>query len=159
MALAGKSQESADNMEKMTRHMEKLTQEMNELALKTTRETVSMRIITLVTLFFLPGTFISVGSYLMLMAKERKFRLFLPHQTLTGCQTIMSTDIVQFENSNGGGPGPKVFQSDALKLYIYITLPLMVLTFAAWGVIYKLENRKAEKKRRKTIETEKSEEA
>ena len=79
MALAGKSQESADNMEKMTRNMEKLTQEMNELTLKATRETVSVRIITLVTLFFLPGTFISVGPYLMLMTKKRKFRLFLPY--------------------------------------------------------------------------------
>lgn len=33
---------------------------MEDLAVKTKRETVSMRIITLVTLFFLPGTFISV---------------------------------------------------------------------------------------------------
>ena len=155
MALASKSQESADNMEKMTRNMEKLTQEMNELTLKTTRETVSMRIITLVTLFFLPGTFISVGSYLMLMAKERKSQLFLPYQTLTGCQTIMSTDIVQFQGSE---PGSEVFRSDALKLYIYVSVPLMVLTFAGWGVIYKLETWKAEKKRRKAIEKEKSEE-
>lgn len=73
MALAGKSQQSADNMEKMTRNMEKLTKEMNELAQKTTQETVSMRIITLVTLFFLPGTFISVGSYLLLLVKESSF--------------------------------------------------------------------------------------
>jgi len=83
MALAGKSQESADNMETMTRNMQKLTMEMNELAKKSTQETVSMRIITLVTLFFLPGTFISVGSYLMLIAKESSFWLFLYYQILT----------------------------------------------------------------------------
>ncbi len=71
MALASKSQHSADNMEQMTRNMEKLNKEMNELAQKTTQETVSMRIITLVTLFFLPGTFISVGSYVLLSTKER----------------------------------------------------------------------------------------
>lgn len=35
--------------------------EMYEIAQKTQQETVSMRIITLVTLFFLPGTFISVS--------------------------------------------------------------------------------------------------
>jgi hypothetical protein len=57
-------------METMTRNMEQLTKEMNELARKTTQETVSMRVITLVTLFFLPGTFISVGSYLILVVKE-----------------------------------------------------------------------------------------
>ena len=34
---------------------------MNEIALKTKTETVSMKVITLVTLAFLPGTFISVS--------------------------------------------------------------------------------------------------
>ena len=76
MTLANKSQDSAVNMETMTRNMEKLTREMNELAQKTTQETVSMRIITLVTLFFLPGTFISVGTYLMVIAKESSFWRF-----------------------------------------------------------------------------------
>jgi hypothetical protein len=52
--LAEKAQESAENMESMTR-------EMHTIAQKTKIETVSMRIITLVTLFFLPGTFISVS--------------------------------------------------------------------------------------------------
>jgi len=69
----------------------------------------------------------------------------------------MSTDIVKFEGPNGGA-GPKVFQSDALKLYIYISLPLMVLTFAAWAIIYKLESWKAEKKKKKASEKEAFEE-
>jgi Mg2+ and Co2+ transporter CorA len=60
-------------METMTSKMQTLTGEMHELAQKTTQETVSMRIITLVTLFFLPGTFISVGYYLILRPKERNF--------------------------------------------------------------------------------------
>ena len=51
--LAQKAKLSATRMEEMT-------QEMHEIARKTKVETVSMRIITLVTLFFLPGTFISV---------------------------------------------------------------------------------------------------
>ncbi|KAH0539072.1 hypothetical protein FGG08_004370 [Glutinoglossum americanum] len=53
--LAEKAQQSTDKMEKMTR-------EMQVIARKTKQETVSMRIITLVTLFFLPGTFISATS-------------------------------------------------------------------------------------------------
>jgi hypothetical protein len=48
--------------------MEAMTEAMHLLAVKTKQETVSMRIITLVTLFFLPGTFISV-SYLILAFK------------------------------------------------------------------------------------------
>ncbi len=59
--LAIKSQISAGKMEAMTKAM-------HLIAVKTKKETVSMRIITLVTLFFLPGTFISV-SYLLLVHK------------------------------------------------------------------------------------------
>jgi hypothetical protein len=55
--LAEKAQQSAENMETMTK-------DMNAIAVKTKQETVSMRIITLVTLFFLPGTFISVSYFL-----------------------------------------------------------------------------------------------
>ena len=51
--MAQEAQKSTDSMELMTKDMQKLAQ-------KTKLETVSMRIITLVTLFFLPGTFISV---------------------------------------------------------------------------------------------------
>ena len=49
-----KQRSSAIKMEKMTLHM-------RETALKTEDETVFMRIVTLVTLFFLPGTFVSVS--------------------------------------------------------------------------------------------------
>lgn len=51
--LTQKSQQSADKMES-------ITVQMHKIAVKTEKETISMRIITLVTLFFLPGTFISV---------------------------------------------------------------------------------------------------
>jgi len=37
-----------------------MTTDMNDIARKTKIETVSMKVITVVTLFFLPGTFISV---------------------------------------------------------------------------------------------------
>ena len=51
----------ADQSRKSTNNMESLTHDMRKVAHKTKSETVSMKIITLVTLFFLPGTFISVG--------------------------------------------------------------------------------------------------
>jgi len=55
MVLAMKAQQSTEKMEVMTK-------DMHIIAQKTKQETVSMRIITLVTLFFLPGTFISVSQ-------------------------------------------------------------------------------------------------
>jgi len=113
--LARRSQVSAQNMEVMTR-------EMHVLARKTTQETVSMRIITLVTLFFLPGTFIS---------------------------TIMSTDIVKFE-INSDGQSREIFQAGALQLFITICFPLMAVTFVAWYGVYWWVNRKDERKRSKS---------
>ncbi|KAI4160367.1 MAG: hypothetical protein LQ342_005778 [Letrouitia transgressa] len=43
-----------------TKNMVSMTEDMNDIARKTKIETVSMKVITVVTLFFLPGTFISV---------------------------------------------------------------------------------------------------
>ena len=45
-----------------------MTEDMNDIARKTKIETVSMKVITLVTLFFLPGTFISVGHIFLLVS-------------------------------------------------------------------------------------------
>ena len=50
---AQQAQVSADQIQQMT-------EEMHEIAKKTKQETVSMRVITSVTLFFLPATFIAV---------------------------------------------------------------------------------------------------
>lgn len=47
-----------------------MTEDMNDIARKTKIETVSMKVITLVTLFFLPGTFISVGNIFLLVSLE-----------------------------------------------------------------------------------------
>ena len=43
-----------------TKNMISMTEDMNDIARRTKIETVSMKVITVVTLFFLPGTFISV---------------------------------------------------------------------------------------------------
>ncbi|KAF2813082.1 uncharacterized protein BDZ99DRAFT_382142 [Mytilinidion resinicola] len=89
-------------------HMEKMTTSMHEIARKTKQETVSMRIITLVTLFFLPGTFIA---------------------------TIFSTDIIKFSTDNQGHE-TKAFQFQGLQLYMEICIPLMFVTFIAWYIVY-----------------------
>lgn len=99
-----------------------MTDEMRELAVKTKQETVSMRIITLVTLFFLPGTFISV-SWL----RGGKPEVVESYPDL---QTLMSTDIVRFDRSI------KIFSPPALNLFLAISLPLMFFTFVAWYLVY-----------------------
>lgn len=128
--LAERSQFSAENMEDLTR-------DMGELARETKEETVSMRIITLVTLFYLPGTFISVSEVFPLL-----------RQTYGGVQTIMSTDIVRFQPTRKGKT-QKTFQQGALQLYLAITVPLMLFTFAAW---YAVKWRASQRKSREVDE-------
>lgn len=53
-----------------TDYMQRMTRDMHDIAVKTKQETISMRIITFVTLCFLPGTFISVGLFLVRCSTE-----------------------------------------------------------------------------------------
>lgn len=77
MSFTRRAEESADRMEK-------LAVDMHEIAKKTERETVSMRIITLVTLFFLPGTFMSVSHLLsqILLCTINQLPLILTHHAI-----------------------------------------------------------------------------
>lgn len=52
----------AKEAQNSTRNMEKMTQNMQTVANRTQQEAISMRVITLVTLFFLPATSIAVSS-------------------------------------------------------------------------------------------------
>jgi Mg2+ and Co2+ transporter CorA len=130
--LAAKGQDSANSMEKMTR-------QMHEIAVRTKKETVSMKIITLVTLFFLPGTFISVSQH--------------SHETARNIliikQTLMSTDIIRYKTTAPAAKDGMLFSWPALHLFLAITIPAMILTFIAWGGIYwmakRLETRKAKR--------------
>ena len=105
--FAKEAQRSAVRMEEMTKRMQ-------DLALKTTLETVLMRIITVVTVFFLPATFVS---------------------------TLMSTDIVKFDPKDSHITGGNA-SLGAIKLFIALSFSLMFATFSAgfglywWAVRY-----------------------
>lgn len=47
----------------------------------------------------------------------------------------MSTDIVRW-NADGDGHPVRTVSSEALSLYLQITLPLMVITFGGWYGVY-----------------------
>ena len=119
------SQRVAKESHASTLKMERMTTSMQDIARKTKHETVSMRIITLVTLFFLPGTFISVKTAPL---------SYTDPSTNKCIQTIMSTDIIQFQSVQQSG---KIFQLGALQLYLAITIPLMLITFGAWFIVYR----------------------
>ena len=60
---------------------------------------------------------------------------------LTTMQTLMSTDIFNVTNTGLFG---NTIQLGALKLYITISLPLVLLTLLAWYGVYWWETRKEE---------------
>jgi hypothetical protein len=70
---------------------------------------------------------------------------------LTSSKTIMSTDIIHFNRDLTSGESIRNFQIDALRLWIAATLPITVLSFIAWYVVYlyinKVQEAKAEKLR------------
>lgn len=56
----------------------------------------------------------------------------------------MSTDIVHWKE------GTRTFQPQALKVYLYVTIPFMVAVFVFWAVLQLLE-RKKEKKEKEQV--------
>ena len=106
--------------------MESLTVEMQDLAMKTKQETVSLRVITTLTLFFIPATFIAVSDRYQMLNTRTK-----------ATQTFMSTDILDFEH------GKQDLQMQGLRLYLMIALPATALTLIGWYSIDDFAKRKA----------------
>lgn len=122
--LAQRAQTSATNMERMT-------EAMHTIAHQTKMEAANMRIITLVTLFFLPGTFVSVRI------AHKGFNAF----QLIKKQTLMSTPIVHYPDDQ------RIINHDALLLFLAMALPLLVITVVVWLGLYWHKKRTEERER------------
>ena len=103
--------------------MERLT----EMAQK---EAISMRVITVVTMIYLPATFVSVSFGLPI-------RLFPAPIPADAAQTFFSTDIVKYQNQASNRDGPQSsqiadgnFSKLALMRWLQVTLPLTAITVA-----------------------------
>ncbi|KAI1870993.1 hypothetical protein JX265_006033 [Neoarthrinium moseri] len=81
---------------------EQLSTTMWRQAERTSYEAIAMRVITVITLLYLPPTFVS---------------------------TLFSTDIVKYQGENGDA-GQDLFSSLALERFLEVSLPLMLLTLA-----------------------------
>lgn len=56
-------------------------------------------------------------------------------------QTLMSTPIVSFDNGSASFSGQNI-GIGALQLYIAASLPLVILTFLGWWLVYWWESRR-----------------
>lgn len=141
MEIAQKAQFSAEKAQVSADNMEKMTEQMRRIAVKTEQETVSMKVVTYVTLFFLPGTFVSVSSCLSQVNTDGATA------DLFSLQTLMSTDIIKYSLDNNG-TFTRQFSVGCLAIYLYVTLPMMAVTFFASWLFRVSENRTFQRRNR-----------
>lgn len=121
-----------------TEKMEMLTTSMHRVGNLSQKEAIAMRIVTVVTLIYLPATFVSVSLSLF----PSKSPLADPPKTL------FSTDIVKYQDQGNGGTVDPLgnayvsFSSLALVRWIQVTLPLTALTLALGYCAFKMADRK-----------------
>lgn len=114
---------------------EGLSATMWRQAESTAHETIAMRVITVVTLLYLPPTFVSVSRPPPSPQPPRRYQTVrrapgIEASILTSCQTLFSTDIVKYQ----GDSGPfdtAMYSWRALQSWLEVSLPLMLVTLAA----------------------------
>ena len=91
-----------------------------------------MHIITLVTLLFLPGTFVAVRYALSSIRNEVDRRL------TTNDQTFLGAGFYQWPDTDDASDIPKypVWRSEYFFLFAKISFPLMALTLLFWAWPY-----------------------
>lgn len=93
--------------------MMKWTHKMHEIAIKTKQETLSMHVITIFTLIFLPGTFIA---------------------------TFFSSGVLHWDEDGTLGADYLV-RGAGVRLFLSIALPTTAITVAAWAFMYGVARR------------------
>ncbi|KAI1102225.1 hypothetical protein F4804DRAFT_343428 [Jackrogersella minutella] len=95
----------------------KSSDHMHDIAIRTEQETVSMHVITIFTLIFLPGTFIA---------------------------TLFSSGVFHWDDDGTLG-SDWVIRQNALKLFFSVSLPMMVIILSAWCLLYFYMRRKRQR--------------
>ncbi|OTA94293.1 hypothetical protein M434DRAFT_384027 [Hypoxylon sp. CO27-5] len=91
-----------------------MTRKMHDIAVRTEQETLSMHVITIFTLIFLPGTFIA---------------------------TLFSSGVFHWDDDGSLG-SDWVIRKNALKLFFSVSLPMMAIILSAWSLLYLYMRRK-----------------
>ncbi|KAK4160126.1 hypothetical protein QBC43DRAFT_119395 [Cladorrhinum sp. PSN259] len=113
-------------MAKSTLNMEQLATSTHTIAEKAKKETSSMHVITVVTLLFLPGTFVAVRLGLPLMPLVCKL--------LTCSQTLFGSGLFQWDDNENPEERDPVWKGSHFFLFIKVCVGLMALTIIIWFV-------------------------
>ncbi|KAK0721399.1 hypothetical protein B0T21DRAFT_386272 [Apiosordaria backusii] len=135
------------DMHSSTLTMEKVTVSMHTIAEKTEKETASMHIITLVTLVFLPGTFVAVRLGLPTMLA------WISTTILTFNQTFFGSGLFQWDDQNPLTSTP-IWKGDFFLLFAKICFPLMAATILIWLLAYYWPHWRAYRRRQRSADEE-----
>jgi len=105
---------------------------MLQLAKDTVDDSVTVRVVTLVTLIYLPASFVAVG------AKSEKTVGVIGDSANIALQSLLGTNLFIFQTDDGSG-----FQvSPQFWIFIVLSVPLTVLTIGSWFFIIRRRNKK-----------------
>lgn len=108
---------------------------MEGLTAKAKHEAVSIHAITMLTLLFLPGTFVAVRNGLSFVYTTLAW-------ILTGFQTFFSSGIIDFEyGEEQDRLGDWKIRWGALRLFGVVVGPLTGLVLTAWAITYFVSSR------------------
>lgn len=124
-----KMQIMTEEMHRSTLKMEEMTESTKTLAEKTEKQTTSMHIVTLVTLVFLPGTFVAVRYGLPTLSKSTEF--------LTKIQTFFSSGSFQWDQNNADSTAMPYWKPEFFALFVKVCFPMTGIIFLIWlGLFY-----------------------
>ncbi|KAH8598326.1 hypothetical protein B0O99DRAFT_539553 [Bisporella sp. PMI_857] len=139
--------QAVEKQSEATEKMERLNFSMHKIGTMAQKEAIAMRIITVVTLVFLPATFVSVSRASIFFTE--------PERQLNALQTLFSTDIIKYQdpqssvNSNST-QGSKLFMGSfskiALERWLQVSLPLTALTLIIGYIAFVFATKKAKVK-------------
>lgn len=109
---------------------------MEKIAHKTEEETISMHIITLVALIFLPGTFIAVRLFVSSSASQVRF-------LTSSTQTVFQSGVFQWGSLDMINGASWVFKKDVFLLFAGVSAVIMAITFSAWFLLYRCLRRRS----------------
>ncbi|KAI1660893.1 hypothetical protein F4813DRAFT_267053 [Daldinia decipiens] len=96
---------------------------MEDIAVRTEQETLSMHVITIFTLIFLPGTFIA---------------------------TLFSSGVFHWDDDGSLG-SDWVIRKGALKLFFSVSIPMMAIILISWSLLFVYMRRKRQQRMQKPL--------
>ncbi|KAI0450230.1 hypothetical protein F5B21DRAFT_508398 [Xylaria acuta] len=121
---------SSKRVEILTEEMHQSTLQMKTIAEKTEEETASMHTITIVTLVFLPGTFVAVSYALPMLHEQASTHLTSRKQTFLGAGFYQWPDTDEASSI----PNYPIWRPSFFYLFVKISLILLAFTLLVWVV-------------------------